>query len=165
MQDSQERQLKSGKDVSADILMKISRELSAGKHQELQNRNDLWVLLISIVEEYVVRRRDSRQQDDDFCPQELSLTDYLTSCDQDLELMLSKGNKYGNLHAILDQMEDLVAMVKDPTSKEIASLKLQGLSNREIGSRLGIVAKTVDRKMKKIVSRWTDYLDNQGTSS
>jgi DNA-binding NarL/FixJ family response regulator len=56
-------------------------------------------------------------------------------------------------------------MVKDPTSKEIASLKLQGLSNREIGSRLGIVAKTVDRKMKKIVSRWTDYLDNQGTSS
>jgi len=75
MQDVEERQLKSGKDVSADILMKISRELSAGKHQELQNRNDLWVLLISIVEEYVVRHRDSRQQDDDFCPQELSLTD------------------------------------------------------------------------------------------
>ncbi|MCE3018538.1 MAG: helix-turn-helix transcriptional regulator [Pirellula sp.] len=89
----------------------------------------------------------------------------LTSCDQDLELMLSKGNKYGSLQAILDQMEDLVAMVKDPTSKEIASLKLQGLSKREIGSRLGIVAKTVDRKMKKIVSRRTDYLDNQGTSS
>jgi DNA-binding NarL/FixJ family response regulator len=79
--------------------------------------------------------------------------------------MLSKGNKYGSLQAILDQMEDLVAMVKDPTSKEIASLKLQGLSKREIGSRLGIVAKTVDRKMKKIVSRRTDYLDNQGTSS
>jgi DNA-directed RNA polymerase specialized sigma24 family protein len=165
MQDAQERQLKSGKDVSADILMKISRELSAGEHQELQNRNDLWVLLISIVEEYVIRRRDGRQQHDDIFPLELPLTDYLNSCDQDLELMLSKGNKYGNLQAILDQMEDLVAMVKDPKSKEIASLKLQGLSNREIGSRLGIVAKTVDRKMKKIVSRWTDYLDNQGTSS
>lgn len=159
-----EQRIRDGQDIATDVLMKMASELSSGQHQQLRDRNDLWVLLISIVNEQVVQNRNDWQQRNGV-PQELTLTDYLSHCDQDLELLLSKGNKYGSLQAILDRMDDLIALVKDQQSKEVALLKLQGYSNRDIGARLGLVAKTVDRKVSKIISRWKQYLDNQGQSN
>ena len=140
--------------------MKIAEELSAGKHRRLCDREGLWVLLIAIVDKQVVQLREVRRRQNESVPQELPLTEYLFNCDQDLELMLSKANRHGDLQAVLDQMDDLISLFRDKQSREIASRKLQGYSNREISAQLGLVSKTVDRKAAKIESRWKQYLDN-----
>jgi DNA-directed RNA polymerase specialized sigma24 family protein len=165
MLETEERKSGCSKDIATDVLMKISRDLTAGRHRQLNNRQDLWILLISIVNEHIVQHRKDRIPQGGSIPQELSITDYLSNCEQDLEFLLSKGNRYGSLQEILDRFEDLISIVKDKQSKEVAILKLQGYSNREIGSQLGIVGKTVDRKVNKIISRWKHYLDKQSHNS
>ena len=155
-----DRQPHDGEDIAADVLMKIAEELSAGKHRRLCDREGLWVLLIAIVDKQVVQLREVRRRQNESVPQELPLTEYLFNCDQDLELMLSKANRHGDLQAVLDQMDDLISLFRDKQSREIASRKLQGYSNREISAQLGLVSKTVDRKAAKIESRWKQYLDN-----
>jgi DNA-directed RNA polymerase specialized sigma24 family protein len=115
---------------------------------------------VAIVDEQVVRLREVRRQQNENIPQELPRTEYLSKCEQDLELMLSKADRHGDLQAVLDQMDDLISMLRDKQSREIASRKLQGYANREIGDQLGLVSKTVDRKAAKIEARWKQYLDN-----
>jgi DNA-directed RNA polymerase specialized sigma24 family protein len=154
------RQPHDGEDIAADVLMQIAEELSSGKHRRLCDREGLWVLLIAIVDKQVVQLREVRRRQNESIPQELPLTEYLFNCDQDLELMLSKANRHGDLQAVLDQMDDLISMFRDKQSREIASRKLQGYSNREIGAQLGLVSKTVDRKVAKIEARWKQYMDN-----
>jgi DNA-directed RNA polymerase specialized sigma24 family protein len=165
MLETNERRSACCNDIATDVLMKIARGLSSGRHRRLQNRQDLWILLISVVNEHVVKHRNNRLHLENGFPLELSITDYLSHCEQDLELLLSKGNRYSSLQEILIRFEDLIAVVTDQQSKDVAILKLQGYSNRDIGHELGIVAKTVDRKVNKIIACWKEYLDNQHWNS
>ena len=47
----------------------------------------------------------------------------------------------------------------DPVLRRVALLKLEGYTNPEIATELGITARTVERKLDRIRARWTNCDD------
>ena len=50
------------------------------------------------------------------------------------------------------------------TEREIAMLKLQGYSNKEIAEQLGIALRAVERKLKLIRDQWQHISDQESES-
>ena len=56
---------------------------------------------------------------------------------------------------LLDQCEFLVAQLEDPTLRQIAVLRLQGLETREIADVVDLHQRSVQRKIALIESKWS----------
>lgn len=52
------------------------------------------------------------------------------------------------------EVQEMLETLADPTARQIALLKLQGLTNKEISSQVGISLRAVERKLSMIRQRW-----------
>lgn len=58
-----------------------------------------------------------------------------------------------------EQCKQLMDALEDDLLKDIASQKLEGYTNTEIADKLGVVERTVERKLKRIRSIWAEEAD------
>lgn len=140
-----------GEDVASVALTCLITGASDGKFEQLQNRDDLWQMLVVIA----VRRscnvyRDTRHDpagesvltgvsSDDFV---LGVSTVVSS-EPTPEQLVCYGEMYGQLSGTLD--DEL---------RRIAELRLQGYSTQEIADRLGIIQRSVQRKLQRIRQKW-----------
>lgn len=68
--------------------------------------------------------------------------------------------------AIFEQFQYLFQLLEDDTLKQVASLKLEGLTDQQVADRLGCVTRTVERKLARIRTLWSKELihDNRSES-
>jgi DNA-directed RNA polymerase specialized sigma24 family protein len=52
----------------------------------------------------------------------------------------------------------LLGLLDDDSLRQIARLKLEGYTNEEIAERLGIVERTVERRLNRIRRQWMEAL-------
>ncbi len=139
-----------GEDIAITVLQTITECTAQGRYPDLQDRNDLWLLMIVIAQHAVIDRQRSVMNR---TPMH-SMTDILESYNLKLDAFLGKEDSESKAMEIFECWEKLLKSLPDEASREIAKLKLQGHSNRKIGDILRSSYRTVDRKVNNIAKQW-----------
>jgi DNA-directed RNA polymerase specialized sigma24 family protein len=132
------------------------RGAEQGRFPQVQDRGDLWNLLVAITLRKVsdqVRheRRQKRGGGNVLCEADLARR---SDVDWVFEEIIS-GEPTPQLAAeVTEQCHRLLALLPDEELRSIALLKMEGYTNDEIAARLDCVRSTVQRKLNLIRSRW-----------
>lgn len=154
--------LEDGEDIAIQVLTSVCKKVEQGKYPDLQNRDDLWYLMIFIAHRMVIDRRRSRKKhslqtpgEEELSPKEQTLEGALETIDNEMDSFIAEDSESDfQLLEIIDCWQEMIRQIKDPVAKEVAKLKLEGHSNREIAEILRIVPRTVERKSQIIEQRW-----------
>lgn len=152
-----------GEDIAIQVLTSVCRKVEQGKYPDLQNREDLWYLMIFIAHRMVIDRRRSRKNlslqtswEEAFVVKENTMQGALETIDNDMDSFSNEdADSDFQLLEIIDCWQEMIRQIKDPVAKQVARLKLEGYSNREIAAKLDIVPRTVERKSELIEQRWS----------
>lgn len=146
-----------GEDIAISVLQTITCNTAKGRFPNLQDRDDLWFLMIVIAQHVVIDRQRTELRREKMIAPTHTMTDLLEKYNVNLAQFLSQDDSQARLLEILDCWEELLKTLPDDRNRDVARLKIQGYSNREIGNLLEMVPRTVDRKVKLIAQRWQDY--------
>lgn len=145
-------------DVVQSVLLGFYLGAEAGQYSQCQDRDDLWHLLAKITERKVqklVRHEDAKKRRR---PVEEATS---SPAGQDTPLAGAKAKQPVDPHmspdlevAAGEQVERLLARLKDKQLISIAVFKWDGYSNEQIAAMLGCSARTIQRKIRLIRTIW-----------
>lgn len=141
-------------DVANFVLEAVVRNISQGKYPDLQDRDDLWFLMLSItqcrISNILKRERSQKVQ-----PTSLtSLTELLETYEGELSDLSLNSDPEQVAIEINDCWQELMRILPDDDFREIARLKLDFYSNRQISSMMKLTPKYIDRKVAEIQRMW-----------
>lgn len=131
-------------DVAQSAFKSFYFRAQAGKFPKLEDRDDLWKLLMTIAlrKSFRNRRKDMKQ----VCSDPQILADEIAS-----------GSPTAEAGALVtDELRRLFQKLEYPVLSAVAFMKLEGLTNRQIASSLDISVATVERKLQVIRHLWAD---------
>jgi DNA-directed RNA polymerase specialized sigma24 family protein len=147
-----------GEDVALDALKSVFLGAPQGRFPLLSDRDDLWSLLVVITrrkaanlvrDEKAARRGGGKVQHASTLP--------TTSGQDDGPLfgeVIGKEPDPAFVAALSERFVCLLDQLKDATEREVAVLKMQGHTNREIAAKLGCSGSTVELKFQVIRKTW-----------
>ena len=156
------RRVADEEDVALHAMESFFREAQNQRFPLLQDRDDLWRLLVKITVRKAINLRQATlakkrggglvrgesaflpvHGDDDYGRIDNAVAAELTPEFAD---------------RIFHGCDELLAQLEDETLRTIAVRKLEGYTNAEIAADLGCVERTIDRKLARIRAIWKDYL-------
>jgi DNA-directed RNA polymerase specialized sigma24 family protein len=158
------RRVADEEDAALNAFDSFCRGAARGRYPKLDDRDDLWRLLVVITERKALdqvqhERRQKRGGGRIFGT--------LDGADADGEGRRLDGpadpSPSPEFAAMLaDDCRQLLARLRDNTLREVANLRLEGFTNEEIATKLGCSLRSVARKVELIRRTW---LDEQETKS
>ena len=138
-------------DVALSAFDSLCRGAVAGRFPRLDDRDDLWQLLMRIT---VCKAIDLRQYET--CQKRGGgQTRNLSDLPDDCIALLSGDEPSPELAAQLaEEYTLMMSRLGNPTLRDLAQWKLEGYTNHEIASRLGCAVATVERKLLLIRQIW-----------
>jgi DNA-directed RNA polymerase specialized sigma24 family protein len=137
-------------DVALAAFDSFYRRAEQGKFPRLQDRDDLWRLLfvLTVRKAIDLARREARQ------PGRAALGPALwEQAERNVELLLSKEPTPEFAALVADECRHLLDRLGDDL-RAVAVWKMEGETNAEIAARLGVVASSVERKLRRIRELW-----------
>ena len=151
------RRASDAEDVAIMAFEAFLRGVANGRYERLDNRDDLWQILVMLTERRSIEmlryeladRRGGGKNRGESAFEEMG----------------------GSAHRGLDQIADpspaaveqftlgvrmLLEQLNDETLCKVAIGKLEGYTNQEIGQKLGIALRSVERKLRAIRHKWKD---------
>jgi DNA-directed RNA polymerase specialized sigma24 family protein len=133
------------------------RGAEQGRFPQVQDRGDLWNLLVAITlrkvsDQVLHERRQKRGGGAVRCGADLA-----RGGDDDpvfLEDLIGREPTPQLAAEMADQCHRLLTLLSDADLRSIALLKMEGYTDDEIAAKLGCVRRTVQRKLTLIRSRW-----------
>jgi DNA-directed RNA polymerase specialized sigma24 family protein len=160
------RRVADEEDVALSAFDSFFRGVAAGRFPRLDDRDDLWQVLVVLTERKAidrvrratagkrgggeVRGDSAFARPDDSGP--AAGMDRLAGAEPDPE--------FAALFA--DECERLLRRLADPELCRLALLKLEGYTNEEIAAKLGRVVRSVQRKLETIRRIWEQSAEEQG---
>jgi RNA polymerase sigma factor (sigma-70 family) len=137
------RRMADEEDVAAIVFRNLWQGAEAGQFTELQNRQNLWPLLVVLTSRRVhdLLRYQKRRASED-APDEL---DQVIAEDPTPQFAAEMSENVARLFAMLDSVQ-----------KQVAQGKLEGRENSEIARQLGCSERTVERKLQVIRRIWDE---------
>jgi RNA polymerase sigma factor (sigma-70 family) len=138
-------------DVALNAFDSFCRGAQAGRFPRLDDRHDLWQILVLITVRKAInlRRYEARQS------RGTRRIKSLTELTPDrLETIGGDEPTPELAMQLTEEYQRLFERLEDPGLKTVASMKLEGYTNSEIAARLGCVISTVERKLARIRGRW-----------
>jgi len=131
-------------DVALSAFFQFCRAAGENRFAKLGSRDDIWHLLVVLTSRKALdwRKRQTAQKRGGGTTQ--GLPDDLPGPESDPALRA----------VVTDEIQALFARLDDEELKEIARLKLEGLTNEEIAARLGCTTRTVFRRLALIRDLW-----------
>src|SRR4051794_13626583 len=145
------RRIADEEDVALNAFDSFCRGARAGRFPRLDDRHDLWqiLVLITVRKAFNLRRYESRQS------RGIGRVRSLTDLTPDGLETISGDEPTPELAAQLaEEYQRLMDKLGDPTLQRVATFKLEGYTNDEIAARLGCVISTVERKLARIRGKW-----------
>jgi DNA-directed RNA polymerase specialized sigma24 family protein len=154
-------------DVAVNALADFFLDHRAGKFPSLRDRNELWPLLATITSHKAVDqqrqlfaqkrgidqvRGDSIRRDENTWLSDWPAEKFEQELQPDYLLMMQ------------EQCDRLLSTLGDDELRTIARRRLEGYTNREIASELGVIERTVERRVRLIRTLWEDVLDEQSNA-
>lgn len=156
------RRVADEEDAVAAAFNSVYQGIEQGKFPRLNDRNDLWQLLIVVAERKlidVVYRPEARQKrgggkvrgDSIFHANDAEKQ-------QGFEQFEGREPAPELVVQMLETQERLLNCLEDEEMRRVAIDKLEGFSNDEIAQRLGKTTRTIERKLNLIRSLWEKEL-------
>jgi RNA polymerase sigma factor (sigma-70 family) len=139
-------------DIAQSAFMCFYRAAQAGRFPQLNDRNDLWRLLITIAERRIIMRlrRENRLKR---TPSKLGPIYDREPIDVD---EIAGREPTPEFCAVtIESVRSLLNQLDDSTLRSLALMKLEGYTNEEMARRLGCSLSTVERKLRRIRHTWT----------
>src|SRR5262245_58283243 len=136
-------------DVALSAFDSFCRNAEQGKFPRLQDRDDLWQLLVVLGARKAVdlARHEGRQKRGGARPAEEGSDDGLAGLAADEPTPEFAAQFAEGCARLLDRLGD-------SGLRQVALWKLEGFTNEEIAARLGCVERTVERKLRVIRGLW-----------
>jgi RNA polymerase sigma-70 factor (ECF subfamily) len=146
-------------DVVQSVLLGFYLGAERGQYSQCQDRDDLWHLLAKITEHKVQKLLRHEHAKKRCCPEAEAATSSPSS--QETPAVAPQAKQPADPHlspdlevAAGEQVERLLALLKDKQLISIAVWKWDGYSNEEIAAMLGCSARTIQRKIRLIRTIW-----------
>jgi RNA polymerase sigma factor (sigma-70 family) len=125
----------------------------AGRFPELHDRMGLWPLLVTITARKAINqiRRQQAKKRSNASEEAVPEIEQLVGNEPTPQFALE----------IAEQAERLLAQL-DEELQTVARMKLEGFTNAEIADRLGVVVRSVERKLARIRLEWNDSVNPMG---
>ena len=147
------RRIADEEDVALSAFDSFCRGASTGRFRQLDDRHDLWQLLVLIT----VRKAIDLRNYEGRASRGMGKVQSLTELSQEGHEALGGDEPTPELAAQLaEEYERLIERLGDSSLQSVATWKLEGYTNDEIAARLGCVTSTVERKLARIRSVWTN---------
>jgi DNA-directed RNA polymerase specialized sigma24 family protein len=130
-------------DIAQSALKSFWRGARHGRFPRLNDRDDLWRILLTIADRKVIdlKARECRLKRGGGKPTLALPPD---------DLMPTAGE----VTAVTDEMDRLLELLDDPELRQIAVWKMEGYTSDEIAVQLHYVTRTVERKLRLIRKLW-----------
>lgn len=143
-------------DVAASVFHCLCRGAAAGRFQNVQNRDDLWWLLLSITKQKAIDhfRRETSQKRGGGRPK-VARNNRNISHGFTLEQLVSEEPTPEFIVMLEEQHAILLGMLRDDRLRQIAICRMEGYSVAEIAADLQISTRSVERKLQLIRGVWS----------
>jgi DNA-directed RNA polymerase specialized sigma24 family protein len=146
-------------DVALSAFDSFCRGAERGRFPQLNDRDDLWQLLVLITGRKAVDliNYERRQKRGGALPAESSAYQPAGDRGQDCELEHVLGREPSPEFAaqVAEECQRLFASLGDPELVAVANWKMEGYTNPEIASKLDCAPRTVERKLQLIRHIWS----------
>jgi DNA-directed RNA polymerase specialized sigma24 family protein len=149
-------------EVANDVLVALTQSIAGGKYPNLCDRNSLWFLILKITQNRVIaftrrekaKKRIPAESIEPNHSEDLVRVESLTDYEAELDNVIASNSTEAAWIEISDCWEELLRCLPDDVCRQIAQLKLQSYSNREIALMMGFTPSKVDRKVRLIQEQW-----------
>jgi DNA-directed RNA polymerase specialized sigma24 family protein len=140
-------------DIALSALGSLFRGFSDQRFPQLKDRDNLWCLLVTITARKAINQR-KRQMAVKRGGSEVKLP--IDAGDSGLlHRLIETEIRPDDLVAIQEECQRLMEVLGDDTLRQIARWKLEGWTNAEVATELGIGKRTIERKLELIRSIWS----------
>jgi RNA polymerase sigma factor (sigma-70 family) len=153
-------------DAALSAIHGLFTGAAQGRFERLNDRVDLWQLLVAITVKKALsqrQRHDRLKRGGNHVIRGQTAVENVDDDDEDqddaLALALSREPDPESAAMIQDQFQNLLDSLSDPTLRQIALWRMDGLSNAEIARKMGCVVRTVERKIERIRLIWEEIGD------
>ena len=143
-------------DVVTDALHSLYQGVQNGKFPDLNDRHDLWKLLLTITARKAGKAIRHNLAEKRGAGQVRGESVFANVNDKNIGIDEVLGPEPSPEFAeqIVNNCEELLGRLDDHTLNQIAVLKLEGFTNEEIAERTGCALRSVERKLKRIRAIW-----------
>jgi DNA-directed RNA polymerase specialized sigma24 family protein len=134
-------------DVALSAFDSLCRGAGQGHFPQLRDRNDLWHLLV------VITARKALQLARHECRQKRGGGKVIN--DAELGAVVGQEPTPDFAAQVAEECRRLLDQLGDDQLRQIAVWKMEGHTNEEIASKLGCVARTVERRLEVIRTQWS----------
>ncbi|HBT77936.1 MAG TPA: RNA polymerase subunit sigma-70 [Planctomycetaceae bacterium] len=148
-------------DVALSAMHSFCRGLAADKFQALENRVDLWKLLVTITARKAtarLRRHFAQKRGGGDIRGESVFQQANDDCGRDDGIggVLGREPTPELAADVAENCEYYLELLGDDTLRRVALLTLEGFRTEEIAVKLGCVRRTVERKLERIREIWRE---------
>jgi RNA polymerase sigma factor (sigma-70 family) len=144
-------------DVALSAFDSFCRGARAGRFRQLDDRHDLWqvLVLITVRKAIDLRNYEGRRS------RERRRVQSLTELTREALETIGGDEPTPELAAQLaEEYQRLMDLLGDSSLQSVATWKLEGYTNDEIAARLGCVTSTVERKLARIRNKWASEMSD-----
>ncbi len=145
------RRIADEEDVALSAFQSFWRGAQAGRFPRLDDRNDLWQILVLITVRKAIDLRNYEGRPSRGRGRVQSLTEMTH---EGLEAIGGNEPTPEAAAQLAEEYQRLMEQLGDPTLQSVATWKLEGYTDEEIASRLNCVTRTVERKLARIRRIW-----------
>jgi DNA-directed RNA polymerase specialized sigma24 family protein len=151
------RRMADEEDVALSAFDSFCRGAREGRFPRLDDRNDLWQILVLITVRKAIDLRQYETRPSRGWGNAKSLSELAEE-----GFDVAGGNEPSPELAaqLAEEYERLMEQLGDSTLQRVAIWKLEGYTDNEIATRLGCVTRTVERKLALIRSMWSSEMSN-----
>jgi DNA-directed RNA polymerase specialized sigma24 family protein len=145
------RRVADEEDVALSAFDSFCRGAQVGRFPRLDDRNDLWQILVLITVRKAIDLRNYEGRRSRGWGKVQSLTELPA---EGLEAIGDDGPTPALAAQLAEEYRRLMEQLGDSTLQSVATWKLEGYTDDEIAARLGCVTRTVERKLARIRNKW-----------
>jgi DNA-directed RNA polymerase specialized sigma24 family protein len=140
-------------DVALSAFESFCRGAADGHFPRLADRHDLWQLLVSLTarKAYHLIRHEHTQKRGGAAVRHLSALD-----DDGVADLVGREPTPAFAAQVAEECRRRLEALGDPALRAVALAKMEGRSNAEIAARLGVVERTVERRLGLIRKLWEE---------
>ncbi len=156
------RQTSDEEDIAQVALKSFFLGAREGRFPQLQDRHDLWALLVRITANKAVDKRIHDKAQKRGGGHTIRSLDHTVDSSWDEKLEPVIGNEPTPEFAlqITEEYQRLLTSLPDPTLRQIAVWKMERYTHDEIAEKLGCVRRTVQRRLLLIQQIWTQQQES-----
>ena len=138
------RQAADEEDVALSAFDSFCRGAVKGRFTQLEDRDDLWRLLVVITVRKAIDQHNSERRRQQQEPLEVLPLDAMLSREPGPELAA----------IMAEESRRLIDLLGNHELRAIVLLKMEGYTDKEIAARLGVARRTVQRRLRLIRQIW-----------